>query len=334
MTAENRFINLYQPYYESLDLDDQWQTIVTDAINTLNDGNLDYLLSLLDDLPDIPDNHITLTEDVISVDGEIEYNDHEKINKVMRHLLPWRKGPFKFYDIDIDAEWQCHMKWNRLIDHISPLKNRSVLDVGCNNGYFGWRMRGAGARQVIGIDPSVIAVIQFMAVNHIVKDINHMVFPLKMEDIPPKLQSFDTVFSMGVLYHRRDPLDHIAELYHALRPGGELVIETLVVEGEDGVTFMPPGRYARMNNVWFLPSTDTLETWLKKIGFDHVRTIDINTTSLDEQRTTDWKPGVSLREYLDPTDITKTIEGHPAPLRAMLIAEKPKTQKKSQRYVL
>ena len=112
------------------------------------------------------------------------------------------------------------------------------------------------------------------------------------------------------------------------------MIETIVVEGEDGMAFMPPGRYARMNNVWFLPSVPTLSSWLQKIGFEDVKTVDVQMTSIDEQRTTEWKPGVSLKEYLNPDDLNKTIEGHPGPLRATLIATKPKTAKRLKRYEL
>lgn len=333
MNPQENLAALYEPYLQQIDCP-KWRETVLSTVAAMNDGNLPIMLGFIDDLPAIKPLSHKLTEDSVIIDGNLTYNEQQRITATLRHLMPWRKGPFTIGDITIDAEWQCHMKWNRIKDKITSLKNRSVLDVGSNNGYFGWRMRGAGARQIIGVDPALISVMQFFAINHLIQDYSHVVFPLKMEDIPAKLENFDTVFSMGVLYHRRGPLDHINELYEALRAGGELVIETLVIAGEDGTAFMPPGRYARMNNVWFLPSVATLQTWLEKIGFCDVKLIDLHQTTPEEQRATEWKPGVSLREYLDPDDINKTIEGHPPPLRATLTALKPAEKQRLKRYEL
>ena len=135
-------------------------------------------------------------------------------------------------------------------------------------------------------------------------------------------QGFDTVFSMGVLYHRRSPLDHLEQLRSQLRKGGELVLETLIVDGPINHVLVPPNRYAMMNNVWFIPSVPTLNVWLKKIGFHKIRCVDVTKTSTQEQRTTNWMPYNSLSDFLDPTNRNKTIEGHPAPTRATFIAER------------
>ncbi|OXE29836.1 hypothetical protein CA163_26525, partial [Vibrio parahaemolyticus] len=51
--------------------------------------------------------------------------------------------------------------------------------------------------------------------------------------------------------------------------------------------------------------------------------VDENVTSVDEQRTTDWMTHNSLPDYLDPNDPSKTVEGYPAPRRAVLVARKP-----------
>jgi tRNA (mo5U34)-methyltransferase len=237
--------------------------------------------------------------------------------------MPWRKGPFRFFDIDIDAEWRCDLKWDRIANHLSDLRGRHVLDVGSGNGYYGWRMKAAGAATVAGIDPSWLSVVQHLAVNRYIQDPSHTVLPFTLESLPPNLGIFDTVFSMGVLYHRRSPLDHLAELRGALRPGGELVLETLVIQGQVGESLVPIGRYARMNNVWFLPTVPTLMQWLEKMGFENIRLVDQSTTSTDEQRPSDWKPGQSLADYLNPEDPSRTIEGHPAPIRALILATRP-----------
>ncbi len=128
---------------------------------------------------------------------------------------------------------------------------------------------------------------------------------------------------MGILYHRRSPMDHLQELRDCLRPGGQLVLETLVIEGELGHTLVPQGRYARMGNVWFLPSCETLMSWLKKMGFEEPELIDVSVTTTDEQRSTDWMCFHSLSDFLDPEDHSKSIEGHPAPRRAIITARVP-----------
>ena len=225
--------------------------------------------------------------------------------------------------MDIETEWRSDFKWERLADAISPLQGRRVLDVGCGSGYHCWRMRGAGASEVIGIEPTPLFVLQFKAIQKYLGDSAVHVLPLTLEQLPPKLHAFDTVFSMGVLYHRRSPIDHLTDLRDTLVSGGELVLETLVVEGDEQKVFVPPGRYARMGNVWFLPSPEALKLWLSKVGFTDIQVIDVSQTSIAEQRSTDWMTFHSLTNFLDPEDRNKTIEGHPAPRRAILTAQLP-----------
>ena len=146
--------------------------------------------------------------------------------------------------------------------------------------------------------------------------------PLGIQQIPDNMQWFDSVFSMGILYHRRSPMDHLLQLKNLLKPGGELCLETLIINGGKGEVLVPESRYARMNNVWFLPSAEELTHWVTRCGFKQVRVVDINQTSLEEQRTTQWMPFESLKDCLDPEDINKTVEGYPAPLRAIVVATK------------
>jgi tRNA (mo5U34)-methyltransferase len=147
--------------------------------------------------------------------------------------------------------------------------------------------------------------------------------PLGIENMPKMavMEGVDSVFSMGVLYHRKSPIDHLLELKALLRPGGELVLETLVVEGDEQTVLVPQGRYAQMRNIWFLPSSSALALWLCKCGFKNVRIVDEVVTSLGEQRTTHWMEFHSLKDFLDPNDKHNTLEGHPAPRRAILIAQ-------------
>ncbi len=247
----------------------------------------------------------------------------KRIDTLLRNLMPWRKGPFSLYGVDIDTEWRSDWKWERVLPHLSDLNGRTILDVGCGSGYHLWRMVGAGAHLAVGIDPTQLFLCQFEAVRKLLGgDQRAHLLPLGIEQLPA-LNAFDTVFSMGVLYHRRSPLEHLWQLKDQLVSEGELVLETLVVEGDERTVLIPGDRYAQMRNVYFIPSALALKNWLEKCGFVDVRIVDVCQTTTEEQRRTDWMITESLAEFLDPNDPNKTVEGYPAPLRAVLIAKKP-----------
>lgn len=296
---------------------------IADGLCEKRYGDLPAWKSALAQLPKIQSSHNNFADKVeIGAVGDCDALTRAELQSVLESLIPWRKGPYWLHGIHLDTEWRSDWKWDRVIPHLAPLKNRLILDVGCGNGYHCWRMLGEGAQRVIGIDPSPRFVVQF----HIVKqlaggDYPIDVLPVGIEDLPPKLQAFDTVFSMGVFYHRKSPMDHLRELKEALRPGGQLVLETLVIEGGLGDVLVPEGRYAMMNNVWFLPSCDTMLSWLRKMGFSNPRVVDVCATSTDEQRSTHWMKFHSLPEFLDPNNPALTAEGHPAPIRAVFVAE-------------
>ena len=282
--------------------------------------------ALVSELPIPPAIQSDLTEDIVKIGDRKELTDDAYKDLIFRlkSLIPWRKGPFELFGITIDTEWRSDWKWRRLQDHISPLKNRLLLDVGCGNGYFCWRMLGQEARLVIGVDPLFLNVIQFQLIRKLFGgDPPVYILPLGIEDLPPNLSLFDTVFSMGVIYHRRSPIDHLLELKACLAPGGELVLETLVIDGGAGQTLVPEDRYAGMRNVWFIPSCPTLMSWLTRCGFHNIRLVDLTPTTLQEQRRTDWMPFLSLGDHLNPVQPNLTSEGLPAPHRAIFIAQKP-----------
>jgi tRNA (mo5U34)-methyltransferase len=233
---------------------------------------------------------------------------------------PWRKGPLVLGGVTIDSEWRSDWKWERVRPHIG-LRDQRILDIGCGNGYFGWRMLAEGARLVVGIDPMWVFFMQWLACRHFAGDTPNYVLPLAAAKLPAGSAGFDTVFSMGVLYHQRNPLLLLREILTLLRPGGTLVLETLVLPDSTlGPVLVPRTRYARMRNVWAIPDKDELERWVREAGYASTRLVDVTVTITGEQRTTPWMAFESLAQALDPGDPGRTLEGYPAPTRAVLIA--------------
>ena len=299
-------------------------TIPDSLIPLINHGDFPRWRAVLDGLPDLQPAQVDLLTRVrVGRANQLDAKTNADFGGALMGLHPWRKGPFDLFGVHIDTEWHSDWKWDRLLPHITPLEGRTVLDIGCGNGYHCWRMGGAGARLVIGVDPMLLFNLQYWVLRNYLPQWPVHVLPLTGEQVPDKLEAFDSVFSMGVLYHRRSPFDHLASLKNSLRPGGELVLETLVVNGPAGVCLVPEGRYARMPNVWFLPSPATLESWLLKAGFRNVRVVDVNVTSTQEQRPTPWMTWESLPHDLNADDPELTVEGHPRPTRAILVATKP-----------
>lgn len=243
--------------------------------------------------------------------------DPEALALQLMTFHPWRKGPLELGGVTIDTEWRSDWKWERIAPHLE-FDGVRVLDVGCGNGYFGWRMLDAGARCVVGIDPTVLFVVQWLVQQHFAGPQANYVLPLKDTDLPRTLGSFELVMSMGVLYHRREPMDHLTRLRHCTASDGRLLLETLVVEAP--ASLYPTGRYARMRNVHEVPTVNRLCEQVREAGFSDIQVVDLTRTTTQEQRSTAWMTFESLAESLDPHDAHLTIEGHPAPLRAVVTA--------------
>lgn len=291
-------------------------------------GDLDGWLAAVRDLPVIPTARVDLGVAVVTVGDRADATDGERarIRELLQVLHPWRKGPFDLFGVRVDAEWRSDLKWARVAPHLAPLAGRRVLDVGCGNGYYGWRLCGAGAGLVLGIDPGQRHLAQHLAVCRLLAAVPgrlppfHLL-PLALEDLPATGGRFDTVLSMGVIYHRRDPAAHLRRLHGLLRPGGQLVLEGLVAaEREDAPLPIPDGRYAKMRNVWSIPAPDQLVRWVRDAGFREARVVDVTPTTVVEQRSTEWMRFESLADFLDPADSSRTVDGYPAPVRAVCVA--------------
>lgn len=319
------------PHFERLfdDLDgiglnswrDELGAILAERFSGSAHGDLADWLTVLSELPEVHRSPADLNSAAVTIPA-IAGASRASLRNSLLQLNPWRKGPFDVCGVHIDAEWRSDLKWNRLREAITTLDGRAVLDVGCGNGYYALRMRGMGAKLVVGIDPMLLYGVQFLAICHFMRPEPVHVLPLRLRELPADRSVFDTVFSMGVLYHQRNPAAHLGDLRRSLRPGGELVLETLVLPGQENVARSPQGRYARMRNVWLLPTVSRLESWLDAAGFVNTRLIDLTQTTTAEQRTTEWMPFESLAEALDPADTAQTIEGWPAPRRALMICNR------------
>lgn len=283
-------------------------------------GDYEKWEKLISKLPNTTVSQINLTDTVqIGSAEDIDQYTQKQIIGLLKLFMPWRKGPFELHGIHIDTEWRSDWKWDRVKPHIQSLEDRYVLDVGCGSGYHMWRMLGEKAKMVVGADPTQLFLMQFQAIKHFLPNTPVHLLPIGVEQLP-KLKAFDTVFSMGVLYHRKSPIEFLQQLKNQLRPNGQLVLETLVVEGDQYTVLMPEDRYAQMRNVWYLPSTDALKVWMSRVGFKDINVVDVQQTTIEEQRKTSWMENQSLIDFLHPDDHNKTIEGYPAPLRAVLTA--------------
>lgn len=305
-----------------------WQNTLpqqlAEAWSPQHHGDLANWLRILESLPTVQPSIVELNADTIKIGqrDDCDAATRVKIETALQQFIPWRKGPFALFDIHIDTEWRSDWKWQRVVPHIQPLAGRTILDVGSGSGYHCLRMVGESAGLVIGLEPMLLYVVQFLALTHFAGKQPAHVLPLPLEAFPDGLPAFDTVFSMGVLYHRRSPFDHLFNLKDCLKSGGELVLETLVIAGNESQVLVPRNRYARMRNVWFIPTCEMLSDWLRRCNFDEIRVVDVTKTTTDEQRSTEWMPFESLPEALSPEDAAITVEGYPAPLRAVFLANK------------
>jgi tRNA (mo5U34)-methyltransferase len=296
------------------------RAICTERLAPTAHGNMPKWISAWEKIPTKTENYFDASGRAVRVGSESPAQD--QLAETLMQFHPWRKGPFEVNGIPIDTEWRSDLKWNRLAEKVD-FKGKTILDMGCGNGYYGWRMLDAGAKFVLGCDPLLLYIMQFEAIRKFAsKPERNFVMPLADNELPTQLSAFDVALSMGVLYHRSSPIDHLQIMQKTLVPGGQLIIETLIVGSTDATVLVPEDRYAKMRNVWFIPSLTMLELWLRRTGFQEISVLDVTATTSDEQRKTKWMTFESLENFLDPSDATKTIEGYPAPLRATLTARR------------
>ncbi|APW65597.1 tRNA 5-methoxyuridine(34)/uridine 5-oxyacetic acid(34) synthase CmoB [Poseidonibacter parvus] len=260
--------------------------------------------------------------DWFSVGKREDLSDEEfkLLEETAKILIPWRKGPFNLFGLEIDSEWQSNIKYN-LIRPFFNLKDKVVADIGCNNGYYMFRMLEDKPKKLIGFDPAPLTLHQFEFVNHFVKsDIEYEM--LGVEHLEYYNHKFDFIFMLGVLYHRADPVGTLKSLARGLNSKGEILIDTFMIDGDEEICLTPNKRYSKIPNIYFIPTIPALTNWLSRAGFEDIEVIATTVTSSEEQRKTPWSFDQSLEDFLDPNDSSKTIEGYPAPKRVYMKAKK------------
>jgi tRNA (mo5U34)-methyltransferase len=241
--------------------------------------------------------------------------DRKELEEALRSLMPWRKGPMSYFGIDIDAEWKSNLKWDRVAPYLPDLKGKRVCDVGCNNSYYMLRMLPREPELLLGIDPMVRYWFNHRIHQLYLQDERLHFDLLGAEDLDLFPRFFDVVFYMGILYHRRSPIESLSSVAQTMKPGGTLILECSGIPGDEPYCLIPESRYLKAPGYWFLPTPKALTNMLNRTGFTDIEVFHTHDLKKDEQRQTDWARFQSLEHFLDEEDESKTVEGYPAPLR-------------------
>ncbi len=294
------------------------ESIKREREKSLNYKNIKPIREKIASLPNIKDIKLQIGNIIKISSSSISQEQKELIQSIAKELKPWRKGPFEIFDTFIDSEWQSFLKYNLLEPHFS-LQDKKVADIGCNNGYYMLRMLEQKPKKLVGFDPSPLFRTQFDFINHFIKsDIIYELLGVEHLDIYG--EKFDTIFCLGVLYHRSDPIGTLKSLKKGLEKGGELFLDTFIIDGSEDIALTPKDRYSKIPNIYFIPTVSALSNWLYRAGFKDIKLLEIKKTDINEQRKTDWIESQSLEDFLDPHNQNLTVEGYPAPKRAYVKA--------------
>ncbi|MFN2357691.1 MAG: tRNA 5-methoxyuridine(34)/uridine 5-oxyacetic acid(34) synthase CmoB [Desulfotignum sp.] len=315
-------------HHKRFDLDPYYETLAglireKQAFLAHPAGNFLRYKQVVDAIPDLVPSVKDVDAPAVRAGAASDISQKERLllTQQLMQLAPWRKGPFDLFGIHVDAEWRSDMKWNRVAPHLPDLTGMRILDIGSSNGYYMFRMAAKNPLFVLGLEPQSAFYYQYLAVQKFLGRENVFCLPVAHEHLPPMDGFFDLVFCMGVLYHRRSPVDMLKDIHKSLKPSGHIVLENLVLQGRNNLCLFPKDRYAKMRNVYFIPDLLAMESWLVRAGFKDVRILDVTRTTSAEQRKTDWIQTESLTDFLDPDEPDKTVEGYPGPVRAVFMAK-------------
>jgi tRNA (mo5U34)-methyltransferase len=286
-------------------------------------GNFSKFKNILQSIPDFKPSSINLEDRAITIGdkSDISHEEAQFLSEQLEQLCPWRKGPFNIFGIEVDSEWQSWIKWERLKGHIESLEGKAILDIGSSNGYYMFKMAADNPLMVLGVEPQSSFYYQYLAIQKFLKLDNVFCLPVPHDKLPKMNKYFDTVFCMGVLYHRKSPIEMLKDICDSMKKGGQLVLENLIIDSRKNYCLFPDDRYAKMRNVYFIPDLGAMESWLMRAGFTDIKCVNVEQTSFEEQRKTKWIQTESLKDFLDPDDYNLTVEGYQAPIRAIFTAK-------------
>jgi tRNA (mo5U34)-methyltransferase len=214
----------------------------------------------------------------------------DEIRRRVDELGPW------FHNLDLGGVRTApdhflgdypQVKWRSFAHALPPdLSGLSVLDVGCNGGFYAIEMKRRGAARVVGIDfdEAYLAQARFSAE---VCGVEVELRNLSVYDVAQLGERFDVVLFMGVLYHLRHPLLALDLLYeHAVKDllvfqsllRGTAAVERLKTDYSfwDTAVFEAPGfprlhfveeKYAGDETNWWIPNRAGAEAMLRSAGF-------------------------------------------------------------------
>ena len=258
----------------------------------------------------------------IGMAEEISAEEQALVRQTLQAFMPWRKGPFSVFGVEVDAEWRSERKWNRLLPELPDLQGAVIADIGSNNGYYMFRMAAQRPAFVLGFEPFVQHYYCFNLLNGFARLKQLRTELLGIEHLGLFPQCFDVIFCLGVLYHRPSPMDALKDLLTALKPGGTLLLESQAIPGEESIALFPAKTYAKVPGTWFVPTASCLNNWLERAGFHQVQLFCRHAMSAREQRRTGWMRFESYQDFIDKQDPSRTIEGYPAPWRVFFKARR------------
>ncbi len=276
------------------------------------------LLGLTAQFLDFDKDHVT-----IGARAEIDDQLHQKVYTVLKEFMPWRKGPFDVFGIEVDAEWQSQRKWARVAPVLPDLTDKVIADIGCSNGYYMFRMAAQKPKCVLGFEPYVQHYFAFKTLNQLAGQKNLFIEPFGVEDITMFAETFDVVFLMGIIYHRISPIEMLRDIRNSMKSGATLILESQAIPGDDPVALFPEKTYAKVPGTYFVPTASCLANWLGRVGFENVEYFASHPMSSEEQRKTDWMTFESYSDFIDSVNPLLTIEGYPAPIRIFFKATAP-----------
>lgn len=233
----------------------------------------------------------------------------------LRAFIPWKKGPYSFFGQRINSEWNSYLKWQKIKPFLGDIEGKTVADLGCHNGYFMFKMLALKPELVIGFDPVIKLFYNFQFMQSLIRTRRLVFEPLGIEHIKYFRGFFDRILCLGLLYHLKDPVSSLQEIHQSLRSGGKIIVDCQGIPGDGSYALFPAKKYAGASGVWFVPTKECVIHWMKRAQFKKIHCFYDETLQSHEQRASTWAPISSLKDYLNPKDLTKTIEGYPAPRR-------------------